>query len=266
MFKKLKELTELIMSEDYMTLEDKFIEIGVLTYLAQAHKLNSNREKKLRELILNTTESVKQGVAKWACRHGLFEEIQDGLNMPSDELDEYRDELFEVMDKGTEHYLQIFNEYARDEITIQDLYEDLNEKHPPLVGLANGVFRHIEEEEIEEALKPYIEYEEYDDDGETRFDYYFNGDDTAVRDIIISLMSKAVRDNDSFMDILEDNIESIKKVEDEVDTASIDKLVLDFDRLKDLTHYTGSLYDFYTDEVNFNYVNDTVEEKVKSLK
>ena len=70
-FKKLKQLTESLL-EDYLDLDNMLVEIGVLTYLAQAGKLNDSKENQLREYILEATEQISEDViSKWLFEHGL---------------------------------------------------------------------------------------------------------------------------------------------------------------------------------------------------
>jgi hypothetical protein len=65
-----------IICEDWLTLDDKLVEIGYLTFLAQEGKLNQNREDKLRDYIKDATGEISYGISRWLFSHGLVEKAE----------------------------------------------------------------------------------------------------------------------------------------------------------------------------------------------
>ena len=233
-FKKLKQLTESLL-EDYLDLDNMLVEIGVLTYLAQAGKLNDSKENQLREYILEATEQISEDViSKWLFEHGLrnrgesvggdYENIRDEEYSPS-----LLDTITDVL--GGKHY-----------------------------------FGSVDENKLRELVEPYI-YEEdnYEDTEEgVSSTKYLNADDDDLFDILNELKGEQVQNDSAFMEMAESFTDAIKEIKEGIDIDDIKDLVVKFDKLKDLSHYNGKLLDKYN-TVDFNWVNNEIEERVKGM-
>jgi len=256
-FKKLKQITENILAEDYLELSDMLVEIGVLTYLAQGDKLNSNKEKKLRQYIEEATESIKEVVIRWLFEHGLRDRAEElGGN-----YNDFRDSSIDIYDLNT------LTEEVNTAV-MNDDYKFLTAKINNILG-GSRYFGDVSEEEIKEELKPYVEEEYLDsdqlEDGEEPL-YFFNGDEQDLFDILKNLKGSQVRNDSVFIDLADSFIEAIENVTEGIDIDPIKDLVLRFDMLKDLNHYNGNLLQDYGQDIDWEEINLKIEERVKQLK
>lgn len=242
-----------IICEDWLTLEDKLVEIGYLTFLAQEGKLNKNREDKLRDYIKDATEEISSGISRWLFSHGLVEKAESIGGDYSDWKYSYEGIFSESK------LLEIIQDAVRED-GYAHLTKEIN-KH-----VANPTyFGELTEDEIKEVLEPYIQEEEYTDyeEGEEVLSYkYFNGDEDDVFDIMVELTGKQVHNNAHFINMADDFVDAIKNVEKGIDIYDINKLVVAFDYLKDLNHYNGNMLADYND-VDWDSVNMRIESKVK---
>lgn len=242
-----------IICEDWLTLEDKLVEIGYLTFLAQEGKLNQNREDKLRDYIKDATGEISYGISIWLFRHGLVEKAESIGGDYSDWKSSYEGIFSESK------LLEMIQDAVREDWYTHLTIEINNH-------LANPIhFGKLTEDEIKEVLEPYIQEEEdtdYEEGEEVPSYKYFSGDEDDVFDIMVELIGKQVHNNAHFIDMADDFVDAIENVEKGIDIYDINKLVVAFDYLKDLNHYNGNMLADYSD-VDWDSVNKRIESKVK---
>lgn len=254
-FKKLKQLTESLL-EDYLELDDMLVEIGVLTYLAQAGKLNDSKENQLREYILEATDQISENIiSKWLFEHGL-----KGMGESiGGNYEDFREEYSEYYQLGS------LREYLEEAIRDEEYSPSLLDTITDVLG-GKHYFGSVDEDKLKELVEPYI-YEE-DDYGDTEDGVsstkYLNADDDDLFDILNELKGEQVKSDSAFIEMAESFGDAINYVKEGIDIDDIKELVVKFDRLKDLSHYNGKLLDKYN-TVDFNRVNKEVEERVKGM-
>jgi len=254
-FKKLKQLTESLL-EDYLDLDNMLVEIGVLTYLAQAGKLNDSKENQLREYILEATEQISEDViSKWLFEHGLRNR---GESVGGD-YENFREEYSEF------YQLDSLREYLEEAIRDEEYSPSLLDTITDVLG-GKHYFGSVDENKLRELVEPYI-YEEdnYEDTEEgVSSTKYLNADDDDLFDILNELKGEQVQNDSAFMEMAESFTDAIKEIKEGIDIDDIKDLVVKFDKLKDLSHYNGKLLDKYN-TVDFNWVNNEIEERVKGM-
>lgn len=260
---KLRKLLEKLVDEDYLNLDDRLVEIGVLSYLSQKGKLNHSREDKLRSHILEAVGNIKGVVLRWLTSHALYDEVIELGGSYQDVSRKYEDLYSELV--------TTIESYIIDDLDPTDgtLY-----KPSTLAGIISnnlGGERYFgsgacDEHALETLVAEHLETEEYeDDDGETSTSYFFDSNEDDIINFLIECKNTQVNNNGYFMDLVEDMVSSIKELEDNIDILDIGDLILKFDHLKDLNHANGNLLSDYGD-VDWENVNERIEAKVRAIK
>jgi len=255
-FKRLKQLTESLL-EDYLELDDMLVEIGVLTYLSQAGKLNDSKENQLRKYIEEATEQISFKLTDWLFEHGLVE-LAEALGGDYSEYQESEDI------SGLENLLEKLREAVLEDWYSPDLMEYINGegRYRFAFGILNtSIFKHMEDDELRDLLEPYITEEE---DEEGNINRFLDLDEEGLSDILINFRGEQAKENEEFYNLAKNNVEAVELVKEGQDYDDIKTLVLKFDRLKDMVHHGGNFLHDKLD-IDFNKVNQVVEERVKGM-
>jgi hypothetical protein len=263
MIKKIKQLIESIL-EDYLELQDKIVEIGVMTYFFQAGKLSSSKEKKLRQYIEEATDDISRTIQDWLGEHGLMDLV---AQMGGDV-----DNQYDIWDEIFKDTISSLTEDLRDNYISPDEYDE-----KALGEIANNIEdafggsryfgRTIQVKDIVDFLNYHAEPDEYyepEDEDDEYIPYVLNIEEENVRDLLIDLKRKQVSQDQNFIRLAKNMVDTIKEVQSLYSYGETKDLVVAFDHLKDLEHANGSLLQDYGD-VDWDEVNNQIEDKVKRL-
>ena len=259
--RKLKQLTEAIL-EDYLELDKKIVEIGVMTYLLQGGNLSSSKEKMLRKYIEEATGEIKSVIEGWLGDHGLMDLVEELGGSVEDQRDNWKD-INSYLAKDILEGLQD-NYYSPDEYSEAGLEKIIKKIEDSLGG--NNVFGNtLFLDDFLEFLNNHTE-QEYtaSDEDEEEPPYYLNLSEEDIIDFLIETKRNQVSSDAYFMRLAEQMVESMKEVESLFTYGETRDLVIAFDHLKDLNHHGGSLLQYYAN-VDWDKVNDEIEDRVKSL-
>lgn len=262
MIKKIKKLIESIL-EDYLDLQDKIIEIGVMTYLfqAQAGQLSSRKEKKLRQYMEEATEDIKRTIENWLGDHGLLD-LVDELGGSVDSQYDRWDEIWYKDIQGLSNRLaDIYT--SPDDYSLDGLEKLVNDLEKAMGG--SGYFGStVSANDVLDFLNYHAEPYEDDESEDEEIIYTLNLEDEDIRDFLIDLKKKQVSQDQHFLRLAKDMVDTIKKVQSLYSYGETKDLVLAFDHLKDLEHANGSLLGDYAD-VDWDMINTQIEDRVKRL-
>lgn len=259
MIKYINELLKKLLPEEYLDIEQQMVEIGVLTYLSQAGRLNTNREKRLRQLIESATGEISDRLAFWLVSHGLTDLAEDISNNVQDKIDEFA-EIFPL-----QGYLSSIHPLQYGETDVPKLANELSNV---LGGYSYFGIEAVSQEDLERFIEDHTEEEAIasEEDGEDdEVDYYFDGDEDDLIEFLLSCKKEQVETNDDFMELANELENSVENLKNNIDFWDIGRLVVEFDHLKDLNHANGNFLKDYVD-IDFEDVNDAVESRVSELR
>lgn len=259
---KLRKLLESIIDEDWLSLEDRLVEIGVLSYLSQRGKLNHSREDKLRTHMLEAVSEIKDVVKQWFTSHALYPQLNK-LGGDYSEIEYYYNEMNSETVTAIESYLMEPIDYSDGSLYDSEKLAKIISTH--LGG--EGYFGRgaCSKQALEAFVSEHLETEEDEEDGETITRYYFNGDEDDIINFLIECKNNQVNSDSHFIDLADEMVSLIKDLEAKIDILDIGDLILKFDRLKDLNHANGNLLSDYGD-VDWDEVNKRIEARVQSMK
>ena len=254
---RLKKVIGRIIQEDYLDLEDKLVEIGVLIYEFQKGILSNAKEKKLRQYIGGATEDIKEVIAEWLVSHGLIDLIEElGLDY-TDYTELFSDGASEIMEDITSETVSDGNFYDYGDKILKQINN--------LMG-GEEYFGNpcCDEETLKEFIENHLDSETTEDKEEGDYEvYYIDFDlDDFISFLLDCKRNQVMSSGGEFYNIAESMVEQIKTIEEDLDVAKTEDLIQEFDILKDLNHTNGSLLGDYR-SVNFDDINQRVEDRVR---
>ena len=257
-YKKLKEILENL-EEDYLSLDDKLVEVGVLSYLHQHGKLNSSKEKKLYQYIEESTEDISKIIGGWFYAHGLIDKLRE-IGLTPEEVQDYGNLAFDsdiIGEFRSKVQENIFSETDSDDYEITELAKDMSHH---LGGEQFFGYPAVEPEDLSNFINKNLVVDDgYEKESEDEPDmYYFDATNNEIRTFLMDCKESQVEHSGDFMAKVDDMISAIDSIKTDLVSYDIDSLVLDFDHLKDLNHMNGNLLVDYGG-IDFDEINDRVE-------
>ncbi|MEM4261272.1 MAG: hypothetical protein QXG00_08565 [Candidatus Woesearchaeota archaeon] len=228
-FAKLKQLMkECILNE---SLEDDILRVYRLILKWQTGNKSDRVEKALRNTIYDVWYNIKHVFTQWKNEHGVSDEESLRVFLYENGFDsqELAEKFKEARDETNPYSMKDFKD---------DLWETLQNA---------GLVIPFMDEEVEEVVDQLIEIEFPDDIEIIRI----------IREACLSAWERHPYAKYHMPQILE-QLDEIETVMDEIDYINLDKLIVQFDQIINLSHNTGKFLADYA-PINFEMIRKAID-------